>query len=81
MIDDAASNVGNREEASSDTESLDEETRPKLAVLPMPKFCATRKGFTSNLIDQMTLLEQTCPQRLKQDPETKYDCYARVRNY
>ena len=56
-MDDEASNVCDVEEVSSAAESLDENTRTKLAVFPAPKVSTTGKGIASNHMDQMTLLE------------------------
>ena len=57
MMDKAESNVYVIEELSSDTESLDEETRSKLVALTIPNIFFARKGSISNCMDQMMLLE------------------------
>ena len=56
-MDEAASNVYDMEEASSATESLDEETRSTLVAFPIIKVFITRKGIAYNCMQQMVLLE------------------------
>ena len=66
-MDEVASNTCDVKEASSGTESSDEETMSKLAALSFPNASLTRKGIFSNRMEQMMLLDQMGLRRLKQD--------------
>ena len=50
----------------SAVETLGEETRSGLVTLPFPRASQTRKGMTSNCVEQTLLLDRMDPRRLKQ---------------
>ena len=79
-MEELTSNVCETEEVSSSNESLDEETRAKLAIFPLPKVSNTRKYIVSNCVEQVTLLKNAGLRRLKKDPEAKENCcnHARI---
>ena len=48
--------------------TLDEATRAKFVKLPNPKVTQTRTGMMSTCMEQMVLLDQIDPRRLKLKP-------------
>ena len=70
-MEEAGSNVLEIETAPSADETLDKYTWSNLVALTCPKVSQTRKGAASNHTEQMIILDQIEPWRLKQEPDAK----------
>ena len=73
-MDVSRENVFEVETVPSHVVALDEETRAKLVKLPKTKVSQTRIGIISTCMEQMVLLDQIDPRRLKLKLENKADC-------